>query len=323
LKRDSESGRRLTITEDQATSISASSSSHAAAASGTTQVASSAAAPTIAPSKSRSYNSAALIGVVLAAAAIAGLVWWHFQSAPKLAQRDTIILADFNNATGEPVFDDTLKQALRVQLEQSPFLNVLSEQKVAQELKFMGRSKDTRLAPEVAREVCQRSQSKAILTGSIASLGQHYAIALEAIECINGESLGAEQVEASRREEVLKALGTAATRLRKRLGESLGSVQKYNTPIEQATTSSLEALQAYSTAVQLHSQKGDLAAIPFFKRAIELDPTFAMAYARLGISYWNQDQLGLATDFTKQAYALRDRVSGRSASTSIRITSIL
>jgi tetratricopeptide (TPR) repeat protein len=221
------------------------------------------------------------------------------------------VLADFDNATGEPVFDETLKQAFRVQLEQSPFLNVLSDQKVSQELKFMGRSKDTRLTTELAREVCQRSQSKAVLTGSIASLGQHYAIGLEAVDCQSGDSLGGQQAEAASREEVLKALGAASTRLRKQLGESLASVQKYDTPVEQATTSSLEALQAYSAGIKAHNQKGEEVAIPFFKRAIELDPNFAMAYARLGISYWNQGQAGLASVSTQQAYALRDRVSER------------
>jgi serine/threonine protein kinase/Flp pilus assembly protein TadD len=311
LKRDTESGRRLKIAEEEPAAVSSSSSSPAATSAARVRSASSPAIAATPLETQRSHKLPIVATIVVIAAVIGAGLWWRFRSAPRLAERDTVILADFNNATGEPVFDDTLKQALRVQLEQSPFLNVLSDQKVTQQLKFMGRSKDTRLTVDVAREVCQRSQSKAVLTGSIASLGQHYAIALEGIECINGESLGAEQVEASRREEVLKALGTATTRLRKRLGESLGSVQKYDTPIEQATTSSLGALQAYSTAVQLHSQKGDLPAIPFFKQAIELDPNFAMAYARLGISYWNQDQLGLATVFTKQAYALRDRVSER------------
>ncbi|HYA22890.1 MAG TPA: hypothetical protein VEF05_01955, partial [Terriglobales bacterium] len=243
--------------------------------------------------------------------ALAGGLYWRSRQTPKLSEKDTVVLADFNNATGEPVFDEALKQALRVQLEQSPFLNVLSDQKVNQQLKFMGRSKDTRLATDVAREVCQRSQSKAVLVGSIANLGQHYVLGLDALECQSGESLGSEQVEAASREDVLKALGAAATRLRKKLGESLASVQKYDTPVQQATTSSLEALQAYSMGMKERNEKGDGAAIPFFKRATELDPNFAMAYARLGNSYWNEDQPSLASTYTERAYGLRDRVSDR------------
>jgi serine/threonine protein kinase/tetratricopeptide (TPR) repeat protein len=248
----------------------------------------------------------ALIAIMLGAG-----LHWRWRQTPKLNDKDTLVLADFRNETSEPVFDEPLKQALRVELEQSPFLNVLSDQKVNQELKFMGRAKDTRLTTEVAREICQRSGSKAVLTGSIAGLGQHYAIGLDAVNCQTGDSLGSEEVEANGREGVLKALGAATIKLRKKLGESLASVQKYDTPVEQATTSSLEALRAYSMGIKAHNEKGDQAAIPLFKRAIELDSLFAMAYARLGVAYWNESDVGLAAVNVTRAYQLHDAVSER------------
>ena len=321
LKRDTESGRRPSLAAEETFAAPPPPAALERPASSSRGVVSASrqAAATPAPTfekvgvTEKVSRSKILIPVaaLLLVLVIAGGLYWRWRQAPKLSEKDTVVLADFNNATGEPVFDDTLKQALRVQLEQSPFLNVLSEQKVNQELKFMGRSKDSRLTPDIAREVCQRSQSKALLTGSIANLGQHYAIGLDAMECQSGDSLGSEQIEAPSREEVLKALGTASTRLRKKLGESLASVQRYDTPVQQATTSSLEALQAYSMGLKTRNEKGDGAAIPFFKRATELDPNFAMAYARLGNSYWNEDQPGLASTYTQQAYGLRDRVSDR------------
>jgi len=315
LKRDSESGRRSVVAEIDDRGLPASTPVLERPRSGS-EPAELRSGPSAAVQATDSRQKASWLKIVIAAlvlivAVIGGGLWWRSRQAPKLSGKDTIVLADFDNATGEPVFDETLKQALRMQLEQSPFLNVLSDQKVNQELKFMGRSKDTRLTTELAREVCQRSQSKAVLTGSIASLGSHYAIGLEALECQHGDSLGGQQVEAASREGVLNALGTASTRLRKQLGESLASVQKYDTPVEQATTSSLEALQAYSAGIRARNEKGDTAAIPFFKRAIELDPNFAMAYARLGNSYWNQGQPALASRYTQQAYGLRERVSER------------
>jgi tetratricopeptide (TPR) repeat protein/predicted Ser/Thr protein kinase len=263
--------------------------------------------------QSRTGSRWRIIGAVLfvAAAGVAGVLYWRGKQAPKLTEKDTLVLADFNNSTGEPVFDETLKQALRVELEQSPFLNVLSDQKVNQELKFMGRAPDTRLTTDVAREICQRSGSKAVLTGSIASLGQHYVMGLDAVNCQSGDSLGSEEVEANSREAVLKALGGAAIRLRAKLGESLASLRKYDTPVEQATTSSLEALRAYSMGIKAHNEKGDQAAIPLFKRAIELDPRFAMAFARLGVAYWNESDIGLAEANVTRAYQLHDAVSER------------
>ena len=248
--------------------------------------------------------------VVLAGLVGVGL-YWRLHRARALTEKDTIVLADFANTTGEAVFDDTLKQALRVQLEQSPFLNVLSDQKVGEQLRLMGRPKDERLTQDLAREVCQRTGSKAVLAGSISSLGSHYAIGLNALNCHTGDALGSQQVEADSREHVLKTLGESATRMREKLGESLASVQKYDAPVEQATTSSLEALQAYSLGIKAKYTKGDQASAPFFKRATELDPNFAMAYARLSVAYVNLRELGLAAENVKRAYGLRQRVTER------------
>jgi TolB-like protein len=219
--------------------------------------------------------------VLLAATAVGGLLWRARQSR-RLTEKDTIVLADFTNTTGDPVFDDTLKQGLRVQLEQSPFLNILSDPKVSEELRLMGRPKDERLTPAVAHDLCQRLGSKAVLAGTISSLGAHYVIGLNAWNCQSGDTFGNEQVEADRREHVLKALGESATNMRKKLGESLASIQKYDAPLEQVTTASLEALKAYSLGVKSRSAKGDTPAIPFFRRAVELDPEFAMATAVWG-----------------------------------------
>jgi eukaryotic-like serine/threonine-protein kinase len=196
-------------------------------------------------------------------------------------------------------------------LEQSPFLNVLSDQKVNEQLRFMGHSTDTRLTDDIAHQVCQRTGSKAMLLGSISSLGSHYAIGLQAINCRTGDSLGNEQAEAASREQVLSALGKAATKLRAKLGESLASLQKYDTPVEQATTPSLEALQAYSLGLKMQNTQGDASAVPFFKRAIDLDPNFAMAYARLGVAYFNLNQPTLAAESTAKAYELREHTSAK------------
>jgi eukaryotic-like serine/threonine-protein kinase len=319
LKRDTESGRRAAVEESDATGRAVSPRDAMAvpgAVSGEpTETGKISSRSAIEPAafarpKHRLWNLVIPIAVLVVVALTAS-AYWFTHRPPKLSGKDTLVLADFNNATGETVFDEALKQALKVDLEQSPFLNVLSDQKVNQQLKFMGRPKGTQLTAELAREVCQRSQSKAVLAGSIASLGQHYAIALEALDCATGDSLGAEQVEASSRETVLKAVGEATSKLRKRLGESLASVERYDTPIEQATTSSLEALQAYSLGIKTHNEGSELAAIPFFKRAVELDPNFAMAYARMANSYWNLSQAAQASANATRAYELRERVSER------------
>jgi serine/threonine protein kinase/tetratricopeptide (TPR) repeat protein len=251
----------------------------------------------------------ALLILLLVAAAT-----WYFlrrHHTVALSDKDTIVLSEFDNSTGESIFDPTLKQALSAQLEQSPFLNILADQKIRETLGFMGRPADTRLTPDVAREVCERSSSKVMIRGSIASLGSHYAIGLKAINCRNGDSLGSEEVEADSREHVLGALDQAAARLREKLGESLASIQRYDTPVAMATTTSLEALQAYSLGRKTRDDKGEADSVPLFKRAIELDPDFAMAHATLASVYANLTQPDLASQYARNAYALRDRVSER------------
>jgi DNA-binding winged helix-turn-helix (wHTH) protein/tetratricopeptide (TPR) repeat protein len=259
----------------------------------------------------RSWKIVATAAAVMLAAGIVGGLLWRARQARHLTDKDTIVLADFNNTTGDPVFDDTLKQGLRVQLEQSPFLYILSDQKVNEELQLMGRPKDELLTQDLAREVCQRVGSKAILSGSISGLGTHYVIGLNALNCATGDVLGSEQVEADSREHVLKVLGESATQMRKKLGESLSSIQRFDAPIEQVTTPSLEALHAYSLGMKNKSANREGASIPFFKRAIELDPNFASAYARLAISYSNLWQVTLSGESYRKAFELRDRVSER------------
>jgi serine/threonine protein kinase/tetratricopeptide (TPR) repeat protein len=231
-------------------------------------------------------------------------------SATPLTEKDTVVLADFDNKTGDAVFDDALKQALAVQLGQSPFLNVLSDRKVSETLQMMGRPAGQRITADVGRELCLRTGSKAVLGGMISTLGSHYLIDLNSVACSTGDTLAKEQVEASGKEDVLKALGQASSLLRNKLGESLPSVQKFDVPIE-ATTSSLEALKNYSMGITVGREKGDAPSIPFLKRAIELDPNFPMAYAGLAISYINLQQPSVALGYATKAYQLRDRVSER------------
>ena len=254
-----------------------------------------------------------VIGILAAVliVVIAGVIFWRSRKGPALTEKDTIVVADFDNTTGESIFDSALKQALSVDLEQSPFLNVLSDQRVTEQLQFMGLPADARLSGEVTRQVCQRAGSKAMIVGSISGVGGRYVIGLKAIDCTTGDSLGSERADAGSRSQVLSALGSAAKRLRQRLGESLASVQKYNTPVEQATTPSLDALKAYSLGVKVSNAQGAAAAIPYFKSAIDLDPNFAMAYARLGVEYFNLNQPTLASEYTTKAYQLRDHTSQR------------
>ncbi len=251
--------------------------------------------------------------VVIIAVLIAGGLYYRSrqQNAHRLTDKDTIVLADFANTTGDSVFDDTLKQALNVDLQQSPFLNVLSDEKVNETLKLMNRSAHDRQTQEVAREICLRTGSKAMLAGSIAALGSHFAIALKAINCQSGDSLGAAEAEADSREKVLGALGQAATELRGKLGESLASIQKFDKPLEQVTTSSLEALKAYTDGDKIQGEQGDAEALPFFKRAVELDPSFAEAHVGLGGLYANLGEHTLAREHYGKGYELRDRVSAR------------
>jgi serine/threonine protein kinase/tetratricopeptide (TPR) repeat protein len=246
---------------------------------------------------------------VLAALAVGG--YFYSRRIPTLTDKDTIVLADFANSTNDPIFDGTLKQALATDLAQSPFINILSDNRVADTLHLMGRSPSERLTKEVSREICLRSGSKALIAGSIAGLGNNYVIGLNAENCEIGDSLGREQGEATSRENVLHVLGDTATQLRKKLGESIASIQKDGRPLDQVTTSSLEALKAESESVRADLEKGDQAALPFLERAVELDPNFASAYAGLGIHYVNLGQASLAIQNFKRAFELRDRVSDR------------
>jgi len=238
-------------------------------------------------------------------------LYFHFRKPTQLTDKDVVVIADFANTTGDPVFDSTLKEALAVDLEQSPFLNVLSDRKLSETLKLMGRTPDLRITQDVGREVCLRTASKALLAGSIAGLGSHYAIVLKAISCRTGDVIGAARTEAENREKILQTLGEAVATLRGKLGESLASVQKFDKPLDEATTSSLEALQAYTEGDRLAREKGDTDALPLLKRAVELDPNFARAYVSLGIRYNNLGQATLAIENVRKAYELRERVSER------------
>jgi len=253
-----------------------------------------------------------LVPVGLAILALAVGAYFYFHRTPVLTAKDTIVLADFRNMTGDSVFDAALRQGLVVQLEQSPFLSLVSDQRVQQTLRLMGRPADARLTPEVARELCQRTESAALLEGSIASMGRQYVLGLTAVNCRTGDSLAQEQLTADSKEQVLKALGQASAKLRRKLGESLRTVQRFDTPIEQATTPSLEALEAYSLGRKIMVGKGDVAAaLPFFQRASRLDQNFAMAYASMGTSHLNLGETSLGSENIKKAYELRERVSER------------
>jgi tetratricopeptide (TPR) repeat protein/predicted Ser/Thr protein kinase len=254
------------------------------------------------------WITGALVVVVAAVAAS----YFLFRRPAKLTEKDTVVLADFVNTTGDPVFDGTLRQGFSSQLEQSPFLNLLSDDRVGQTLSLMGKPKDTRLTPELARELCQRTASTAVLDGSIAQVGTQYLLTLKAVNCSNGESLASTQAQAGDKNRVLDALGKATSEIRSKLGESLSSVRRFDTPLEQATTPSLEALKAYSLGQEVLGEKGDpAAAVPLFERAVRLDPNFAVAYAALGTSYMNLGQEILPAQNMKRAYELRDRVSER------------
>jgi eukaryotic-like serine/threonine-protein kinase len=251
--------------------------------------------------------------LVAMAVLLIGLAAWYFVShrPPKLTNKDIIVLGDFDNKTGDSVFDETLKQGLAVQLEQTPFLALLSDNKVNQTLKLMGRTAGDRLTPEITREVCQRIGSKAMVTGSIAGLGSQYVIGLKAADCDSGDVLAEAQEQAASKETVLKALGAAALSLRGKLGESASSVRKYATPLPEATTPSLEALQAYSQGWRTFDLKGGAEALPYLNRAIELDPNFALAYSALSIVYNTLDQPGRSAEAARKAYELRAKVSER------------
>jgi eukaryotic-like serine/threonine-protein kinase len=323
LKRDTETGRV----------IAASSGTVAVAQESGAQVAQpplpvSGSSPALAPSASASAVKVAEVpvasrklwkilvpaAVILVAAAIGGAFYLRSRStkpATALTEKDTIVLADFANNTGDAVFDDTLKTALSVSLNQSPFLNVLPENKVAATLKLMSRPAGTKLTPEVTRELCQRAGSKAYLAGSIASLGSQYVLGLKAVNCQSGDPLAEQQVTAASKEKVLDALGEAASKLRTELGESLATVQKLDVPLSEATTSSLEALKTYSLGQKAGNEKGSAAALPYHQRAIELDPSFAMGYVAVGNDYNSLAELGRASDYFTKAFQLREHASER------------
>ena len=279
-------------------------------------------APSTAPSTNRPTDSiprkrgwlfavAALVIASAVAALIAGAGYLSHSRATKLNAEDTIVLGDFANSTGDPIFDETLKQALTISLRQSPFLNVLPESKVAKTLKLMTLERSTPLTPSVASEVCQRAGSKAYVAGAIGSLGSEYVVGLKAVNCRSGDTLAQEQATAARKEQVLPTLGETATKLRRELGESLATVQKFDVPLTEATTSSLEALRAYTLGLKAWNTKGEGESLPYLKRALELDPKFASAYASLGTVYINLESFGLAVESISKAYELRERASER------------
>jgi eukaryotic-like serine/threonine-protein kinase len=258
----------------------------------------------------KSIRWAAVAGGTLLAIGLAVGGWLFFsRRAHVLTDKDTIVLADFTNTTGDTVFDGTLRQGLSVQLEQSPFLSILSDQQIQQNLQMMGQKQDAKFTPEIAHEVCQRTGSAAVVDGSITQIGTPYLLMVKAVNCSNGESLASTEAQASDKSHVLDALGEAASEIRNKLGESLNTVQKFDTPLDQATTPSLDALKAFSSGHEIMFQKGATAAIPLFKHAIELDPNFALAYAWLGRAYRDLDENATAADYTRKAYELRGSAS--------------
>jgi serine/threonine protein kinase/tetratricopeptide (TPR) repeat protein len=246
--------------------------------------------------------------VVVLVALIAGVVYWHSRESVKLSEKDTIVISDFANSTGDAAFDDTLKQALTTELGQSPFLNILSDQKLTETLRMMGRQPNERLTKEVTREICLRTANAAMLNGSIGQIGSHYNLVLSAVNCATGDLLASVQTEIDDKNHVLGGLGQLGAKMREKLGESLTTIQKYDKPLEQVTTSSLEALKSYSQA----SKAQDFAVrIPYYKRAVELDPNFATAWLGLGLAYSNLGETGISNEYFAKAYTLRDRVSDR------------
>ena len=292
----------------------AASSGNVAAASGSAQVAAAGSAsgvtavPVPAPVARSKWPLYLGVAAVVCVIAVVGLILYQ-RRGHAITEKDSILVTDFVNTTGDAVFDGTLKKALAVDLQQSPFLNVVPDQQVAKTLKFLGRPADQLVTSDIGREICQRNGIKAMLTGSIALVGSQYLVTLEAINASTGDSLGQEQQQASGKDAVLGTLGSAATKLREKLGESLASVQKFDTPLDQATTSSLEALKAFTLADLLHSKLEDVESVPLYQRAIELDPNFALAHLRLGVVAGNTGQLSLANKEVAKAFELRDRTS--------------
>ncbi|MGA9528303.1 MAG: protein kinase [Terriglobales bacterium] len=261
--------------------------------------------------KLASYAIPVVFFAVVIAALLAGAIYYRSHLSKPLTDKDTVVLTDFSNSTGDAVFDDTLKTALSVALNQSPFLNVLSDRKAADTLQQMTRPAGTKLTPDLARELCQRTGSKAYIAGSIGSLGSEYVVGLKAVNCQNGDLLAQEQVTAASKEKVLDVLGVAVSKLRRELGESLATVQRFDAPLEQATTSSLDALKAYTLGQKADREKGPGAAVLFNQRAIQLDPNFAMGYLALGGEYFSLAEMGRASEYFTKAFQLRGRASER------------
>ena len=260
----------------------------------------------VAPSGSKKWLWVAA-AIVIAAAAVAGFFFSHRSRA--LTAKDSILLSDFVNTTGDPVFDGTLRQALAVQLEQSPYLNIFPQERVRDTLRYMGHSPDERVTPDLARQVCQREGVKAVLNGTISAVGTQYVVGVDAVNCLTGDNLAREQVSVDKKEQVLGAVGKVASSLRSKLGESLASLQKFDAPVEEATTSSLEALKYFSLGEVERDKGSEQTSVPFYKHALELDPNFAVAYARLGQAYNNMGETVLGIENTRKAFERRDRCS--------------
>ncbi len=329
LKRDTESGRAVAHSSGSvaaapdanppatanlssaSTSASASASRPAQVSATSHAVSASSQSISAVDGPKKSWKGLALAFALVIVVIAAGVLYFRSRQPAKLTEKDSVLLADFVNTTGDAVFDGTLKQALAVQLAQSPYLNILPDSRVQRALRFMGRSPDERLTKDVAHEVCLREGVKAMLEGSIAGLGSHYVITLEAVNAQTGDTLDREQAEAESKEQVLKSLDRAASGLREKLGESIGSVQKFATPLQAATTSSLDALKEFSLGEAAHARFDDATALPHFQRAVELDPNFAMAWATLGVAANNQTDHNRALAALRKAFDLKDRASER------------
>ncbi len=315
LQRDSDSGRQAAVTTTGAVSPSPSTTGSSVGAlprpestSGERRVA---APRTEAQAPRRRKRQLVLIASALVVAALAAAAYFHFRHAPMMTSKDSIVIADFANTTGDPVFDGTLRQGLSAQLSQTPFLDIVSDDQIMRTLLLMEKPPDTHLTPDVAREVCQRANATTDIEGSIAALGTQYVIGLNAVNCQTGAPLVQEQVTADGKEKVLAALGDAAFQLRAKLGESHSSIMAFNAPLEQVTTSSLEALRAYSLGGQAAMKADFQGAIPFLQRAVDIDPNFALGYLVLGADYSNLGDTSLAVKNVKRAYDLRDRANDR------------
>ncbi len=317
LKRDTETGRAIAASSGTVAVAGESDSpvaqppSPASGSSPAPSPSSSATKVAEVPAAQRAKLLKIVVPVLLVALLLAGGIYYRLHRAKPLTDKDTIVLVDFANTTGDAVFDDTLKTALNVSLRQSPFLNVLGDDKVAATLRLMARPTNTALTSDVAREVCQRAGSKAYIAGSIASLGSQYVLGLKAVNCQSGNVLVQEQVTAAAKEKVLDSLGEAASKLRGELGESLATVQKFDVPLAEATTSSLEALKAYTLGERKFGESGFATSLPYHQRAIELDPNFAMAYEAVGNDYSDMAELGRASEYFTKAFQLREHASER------------